>query len=41
MISVTPGLNFTQKIFVEKHVQLHKQAVEKFDLNISVNSGLR
>ena len=25
---------------MEKHVQLHKQAVEKFDLNIWVNPGL-
>ena len=23
----------TQKVFVEKRVQLHKQAIEKFDLN--------
>ena len=30
----------TQKTFVEKHVQLHKQTVKKFDLNIWVNPGL-
>ena len=27
----------TQKIYVEKHVRLHKHVVEKFDLKISVN----
>ena len=26
--------SLTQKIFVEKHIQLHKQEFEKFDLNI-------
>ena len=30
----------SQKIFVKKHVQLHKQTVEKFDLNVRVNPGL-
>ena len=31
----TVNLNlFIQKIFVEKHVQLHKQEVDMFDLNI-------
>ena len=29
-----------QKIFVEKYVQLHKQAVAKFDLNSLVSPGL-
>ena len=29
----------TQTTFTEKHVQLHKQAVEKCDLNVQVNQG--
>ena len=33
-ITLKKKVLLTQKIFVEKHVQLQEQAVEKFDLNI-------